>query len=541
MRRLSIFVFLFLAILIGLRIAIGYWVNTQLTKHLNARESRWYDITYSNMDVRLLEGSVWLEDFKLSPRTEVFDSLVQLRKNPAIALSFQVDQLVLQELNYKALLKDGLSADKIEVDNPSVKLYLLPKPLINDSASGGTKQTEFSYSHIDLKYFGIQNARAEVFKVSYSDTLDYGSMEAFNFSVEGIDYNADSILTPLMVEDAYVNLGGVRLNDLNGYKVELDSARLNFKDNILNLKGGSLSPLVSIEQFEKQGSYRKALFSYTFEKVLLEDVAYEQALYQEWIAKHLALEGFNMDLFINNNLPFHPEKDFSFPVSKLMRIPKTLAIDSVSLSNCSFIYRIPGKELESRAKLFFEDINGNITGFTNQRNGDENQVMEANLSCVPHATGRIESNWKFDLAEDADDFRVQVELTGADLTKFNSIIESTTHVHVKNGAMPSLSFQIVGDAKSAYGSIAYQLENMDIQLNKVKEEGKKEQKFLSFVANKVVHSKHDEPRNFKGTYKLNRPEQTSFFKFIWLGLQEGLKEGFIHNTYKKELRKEKKA
>ncbi len=542
MKRLAIIGLLLIFLLFMLRFAFGYWLNSRLTSHLNNRSERLYDVQYSNLDFSIIQGSVWLNDFELIPRPEVVNDLVAKKQNPELVMHLEVGHVELVSLDYFRLAKNELLVENILIENPSVQLFLLPKPDQPDSTLPAPHAREFSYSRIALQSFEILDAETKVFKVSKADTSVFGTMNDFDFLVKGFSYVGTDGKAPVEVLDVELSAAEVRLDDLAGHVLTLDSMNLDFLKNTLVLKAGTFEPVQSVEEFDQSTPVRKPYFSYTFQEMVLSDVAYELALYQEWKAKHLHLDGFEASIYINNSKPFPEGKKFDFITSKIRSIPSPVALDSISLSNCSFTYQLPGKELERRAALYFERINGFINGFTNLLDTTKaHEYIEANISCVPHATGKVQSYWKFDLLDPHDHFEVDLTLTDADLVKFNSIIERTTHVHVASGNIPKLEFAMRGDTRKAAGTAYYELNSMDLRMNAVKDAKKSEKKFLSFVVNNVVRAKHEESRHFRAKFTINRGEQTSFFKFVWEGLQAGLKNGFMHNTYKKELREQKNA
>jgi hypothetical protein len=523
-----------------IRFGLDYWVNRRLNKLINNQSGQLHELTYSDITIRLTEGSVWLEGLRYVPIKSKVEEVVSQKTNPSVVLELDVERAELIGLSYWSLVKGVIQVDEILIDRPDVSVYILPKPDQKDTLSNFQKTSDL-LTGIRLEGFRIENARGSIFNSDLIDTTAYGSMEQFNYEMRDVNYElSEDKNVANWVADIQIQAKNVSIPNAGGYAMNLGELQLDFSENRIQLKEGSMRPTKSLTEFEEENPYRKARFSFKFEDMVLNDVDYSRILYQEWFAKDLQVDGLEFSVFINNQKPFPPNKKFHFIPTLVRAIPKPIALDSIRLNNCSFQYAIPGKDGEKRAQLWFDQINGYLTGLTNQKDGSGNQLLVLDASCSPQGKGTIHTRWELGLNDVKDPFKLSVSGKSLDLPAFNTIVQRTTHVAINEGDMSGLEFSMSGDTKGAHGSISYSLKDVDITVARFKEEkGIKEDKFFSFMANQLVAKTHKEERKYQSTFSLSRPSKTSFFKMFWLGLQEGLKEGFIHNQAHKKPRKRK--
>lgn len=523
-----------------IRFGLDYWVNRRLNKLINNQSGQLHQLTYDDITIRLTEGSVWLEGLRYVPIKSKVEEVVSQKTNPTVVLELRVEKAELIGFSYWSLAKGLIQVDEIVIDRPDVSVYILPKPDQKDTSSN-FQETSDLLTGVRLNGFKIENARGSIFNTDLIDTTAYGSMEQFNYEMRDVDYEqSEDKNVANWVADIQMQAKNVSIPNAGGYAINLGELQFDFSENSIQLKDGGMKPTKSLTEFEEDNPYRKARFSFDFDQMILNDVDYSRIFYQEWFAKELQIDGLDFSLFINNQKPFPSNKKFHFIPTLVRAIPKPIALDSIRLNNCVFQYAIPGKDGEKQAQLWFNQINGYLTGFTNQKDRSGNQQLVLDASCSPQGKGTIHTRWELGLNDVKDPFKLEVFGKSLDLPSFNTIVQRTTHIAINEGVMSELTFSMSGDTKGANGSISYSLKDVDITVARYKEEkGIKEDKFFSFMANQLVAKTHKEERKYQSTFNLSRPAKTSFFKLFWLGLQEGLKEGFIHNQAHKKSRKRK--
>ena len=525
---------------IAFRVGFYFWVNTRLTKLLNEQPDQLHHLSYDHLRVRLLEGSVWLQGLSYEPNEQLVKEALKQDQHPELTVELKVEKAELLGLSYIKLLKNIVHVDSILIEKPTLAIYILPKPKVTRS----TKSTAYQQlsNGIQLGGLKIVEAEAAIYSTDLKDTLAYGSMQQLDYEMRGVNYQ-DSIKNDLgqLVADIQLQAKGVSIPDAGGYHVELDELGLDFYRNNITFAKGSMTPNQTLKEFEEKHPYRKPRFKVSFDTVHLMNVDYGRVLYHEWFAEELAVEGLNANLYINNQKPFPPDKEFHFLPTLIRSIPKPIALHLVKMTDCTFKYEMPGKEGEKQAELWFNNIDGTLTGLTNLTEKDSVlQPLELDITCSPQGKGNVHTIWKMNLQDSDDGFDIYVNATELDLPSFNSMVQRTTHIAINSGELPSMVFTMRGNDAKARGDIRYGLEKVDLTVNRVSDKkGIHTDKFVSFLANKVVAKTNQEVRYYKSHYQLERPEQTSFFKFFWLGLQEGLKEGFLHNQEYKKKRKRK--
>ncbi|KAB1063922.1 DUF748 domain-containing protein [Salibacter halophilus] len=539
LKKVVIWIVSILVIAIAGYFGLEKWVEYKLKKLLQSNETYLYSLYFEGVDVKLFDGSASLTKFKVSPNRSIVDQLIENKTNPEIIFQLKVKSVNLNKLSYFQLLNSELQIGELTISKPEVTLELLPKPDEKPPEDGNKKDYSslFSFKSLLIKNFAIEEASASLhhYQTKSSKSRQIGSMDSFNMIAGQIQYNPEgSIQNRLSTEGIIIEASEVVFPNYEEKQIRLSRLKFDFNERKIQLKSGSVQHLESIEAFQRQTQFRKMWFRFQFSDLTIDEIDYESALYQNWLAEKLSVDSLNIQLFNNPRLPFPPDRKFPFFQSALKSIQNPIKIDSVLINNSALTYQIPGLKGEPRSQLEFEQINGYLKNVTNSLPTSGKTIFE--VSCLPNNTGWLHSTWTFDLSSTEDDFFIAANATDLDLSKFNQLIEPQTRVHINSGNIPYLKLRMDGNKYQNHVKMNYEFRDADIEVFKYDQETgqKKKRKIASFLANLVIDNPLKDEYKFETKSTVNRPSETTFFKFIWLGILDGFKEGAFNNRYEKK-------
>lgn len=543
MKLVKIIGYTFLSVLVlavCIRFGMSIYLNSNFKALLNSNPHRHYNVEYDHLEVNLIQGDLKLIELSVEPRKAVFDSLLHIQKNPAIMVDLNVDEVIFEGFHYFAYLRKKLLVKQIAINDPKLSVHILPKPIKNTADTAQSTHSNSVFEEFKIEHFSLENASAQLYSIVQGDTLNYGTVKDMDYTFDYASYNPKDESKPYTVENMWLDIDSIQLNQLGAYEASIQKIGLDFKKEEAYIINSTLTPRLSISEFDNKLDYRKPRMRYSIDSLWCSHIDFEKAIYLEWDARILEFFGLDVEMYVNNKLPQAPNKNFDLVATKFREVKGFINIDSIQINNSSFTYLMPGAQKEGLAQLNFSKINGYITNCNNQTAVSETpKLMVTSITCEPHKTGHLQVLWQIDLADANDSFTSRIIYKDADLTAFNNIIEKTTHIHINEGQLPFLDLRITGNSKTIEGEILYELEQLSLQINKVKDNEKKERKFTSFIANSVIPGDTKEPKMYHSQFEFPMPPKTTYLKLQWVSLQEGLKNGFLHNDYKKLMKEEK--
>lgn len=208
----------------------------------------------------------------------------------------------------------------------------------------------------------------------------------------------------------------------------------------------------------------------------------------------------------------------------IRNIPFSLTIDSLHIKNGSIGYEEKVKRQQPAGKIYFSNLQVKASNLSNTYAQGEKETT-IYITSIFMEKSPLTIDWKFDIKNMEDKFHIQGTLGTLNATKMNSFTKSNLNVHIE-GVLNKTYFNIHGNNATSQVDLRLSYDNFKVE---VLDKKNKKDWFLSGVANifvkKNTASKEGTFKEGKATATRNRDK--SFFNYLWINIQEGLKQTMI--------------
>lgn len=379
---------------------------------------------------------------------------------------------------------------------------------------------------ISLGRFSLTDANIRYAYYGKSDSLQHQKLDTTNLFVEGlavdtrlrtyklddIRFSTRNLVFPLDNGFYALKVGGI---DLTGSSAVIDHIRLI--SPYPKMQFAYLQPHhkdwfdVSVGQVALTGIDLPSYFS---EKVLrIADVQVSDAVLQN---------------LKNQKIPV-PRRIVPMIYTGLQRAPVKLDFQKVNVKNFSVVYEELAKKGTVPGKLFFTNMNGTFTGFTNiVSRPDQYIVLNANGKLM--GKGDFTATWKLPVDSLNDRFLLNARLDSFDLTALNELLVPLASAEVQSGWVREMAFGTEASSKGATVEMLFLYNDLKAALLKEKDGVLTDKKFLTGLVNRIL--KQDNPDKTRKGF--NKPRHSSVsiirdpyhstFNYLWQILRPPLIE-----------------
>lgn len=479
------------------------------------------------------------------------DGFRQLPKNPIKNLkmtSFRVDspnilirksdssfyQIALKELAINRVAWDStwLQLGSVSLRNPVAILFpnhhqdVVYKKTV-PSLSGDLYKTLGSISdQITLGKLTITDANINYTYYQKGDSLQEQKMDTTNLSIDGLAIN--NIKRNFQLDDIHFSTRNLA--------IPLDQGFYILKIGNINLNKANLS----VDQLHLMSPYPKMEFAYRQPKhkdwfdVRVDNLSLKEidmpSYFQDKIIriKDVLVSDVVLQNFKNQKI-IVPQRIIPMIYSGLQKAPVKLDFTRVSVNNFSVIYEELARKGKEPGKLFFTNMNGTFSGFTNIVSTPNQYIrLEANGKIM--GKGSFNATWQLPVDSLNDQFLLNAQLGSFNLTTLNQLITPLTSMEVQSGQVQSMVFNTVASSKKAHVDMLFLYNGLKATVLKEKDGELTDNKLLSRLANLVLkHNNPDLPKNDHNkprhsSVTIERDPYHSTFNYLWQILRPALVE-----------------
>lgn len=332
------------------------------------------------------------------------------------------------------------------------------------------------------------------------------------FKLNTIRFNTKNISFPLDRGFYTLNIGEINLNN-----TQLDLANIHLFSQYPKMEFAYLQPEHK-DWFDvrvgRLGLAGMDLSAWIAEKVVkIRKVELDDAVLQNFKNQQIVV----------------PRRIVPMIYSGLQKAPVKMAIDSLNVTDFSVVYEELARKGKEPGKLFFTDLNGKFTGFTNIVTRPE-QYIHLDADGKLMGEGYFTATWLLPVDSLNDRFLLKAHLTDLNLTALNELITPLASARVKSGRLDDLTFSMAASSKEAKVDMLFLYRDLEAEIFKEKHGEVIDDKFLSRLTNLVL--KHDNPDHpEKGGHKpreshltVERNPYHSTFNYLWQILRPPLIE-----------------
>ncbi|MEI7500501.1 MAG: hypothetical protein WCK84_08620 [Bacteroidota bacterium] len=267
---------------------------------------------------------------------------------------------------------------------------------------------------------------------------------------------------------------------------------------------------------------------------------------RELHAYRVNMRGLNFESYRDKRLPFPSWQRPLMPGQMIAGIKFPAVIDTIALSNGFASYEEQtGNE---PGRVFFDNINAFLTGFTTLKAGPETPNRNLDLYGTSRLMGMapMESWIQFQTDHPRDTFNVRALIGEFDLTNINPMLSKLLPASIKRGTSSKTEIvQINANNARAVGMLSFRYNNLAIILHPTQPGTWRiiEQSLLTELANLLLSNSNpnDDGKMKWGFIYFDRDQSRGFFNYLWKSTLSGIKSSMgINSKEQKKMIKEEK-
>lgn len=473
--------------------------------------------------------------------------------------AFQVDSPYIQLLKadgemlsgrMKQLRLDGFSRDSsvlrlgtIEAENPIVDILSGRTP--TDSLSRGKKAAfpdvysllEKTAKKIFLKELNLTEAYIRyAYYGKEKDSLHYQTLDTTSLHVKGLEI--DNLRNSYKCEDIRFSTRNLAFPLDNGFYT-LQIGGIDLSQSEAQISHIRLFSPYSKMQFAYLHPRHQDWFDVNIESIALSGIdllgyfAEKKLRIQDIQVTNATLQNFK-----NKKIP-GPRHIVPMIYSGLQKAPLKLDFQKVDVNNLSVIYEELAQKGKAPGKLFFTDMNGTFSGFTNIISRPA-QYIRLDVTGKLMGEGAFNAVWKLPVDSLNNRFLLEAHMTDFDLTALNPLLIPLASAEIRSGNLRELTFSTEASSQKATIRMQFLYNDLKVTLLKDQDGELTDKKFLSGLVNRVL--KQDNPD--KTEERIHKPRISnvsiirdpyhSTFNYIWQIMRPALIESVGVSKKKQE-------
>ncbi|MFP9100834.1 hypothetical protein ACLI09_17445 [Flavobacterium sp. RHBU_24] len=491
--------------------ALTAYINKKLPTILNEQKDFPYALNYKDLDVNLWGGSFTMSEAYLAPKQSMDSATTQ------DGMFAHIKKVSVRGLSIWQLYKNNrIEVSRVAIEGPEVILYHtkkkynvnedVQKPFTQFIRTGSLEITDGSFKMLD----SMHNPRLRAANIGF--TLNNIKTDALiakeNIPVRYRDYafNCDSL---------YYNAGvnyNITVNNLTATDTSLVAG--DFK----------LIPKQTRKQFTAMQGKEVDQFN----------------IQAGSIAVNAADWGFNNDtLYIHTprvvfdkvhaNI-YRSKEPADDPTRKklysemLRSLDVDVKVEQLLFKNTIIEYEEQLNFSKPSAKVSFSKFYATVYNVYSPVGKGKLPDTTIDVQCLFMKSAPLRVNWSFNTLDTSDAFTINGHLQNIRSEEINPVSKPLMNV-TTTGSLKDIRFTFNGNRERAKGTFAIDYDDLKVELYK-KKDARKKNKLLTAVGNLLV--KNDSNDRLKKTdVAIDRKKDKSVFNFIWMFVQQGLKQTLL--------------
>jgi len=365
--------------------------------------------------------------------------------------------------------------------------------------------------------------------VNYIHSLDEKSQEHqtvnnTNLDVDGLKLNTDDKKVDFADIQFYTKDFSFSIMD-GFYTLRIGKIDINTKKQLLALSDLHMDPVYAKTEFAYKHPKHKDWFDVSAGDVILTGVDFPVYFSDKVLkAKKLNISKVLLQNFKNQQIEIQ-HNIMPLIYEKIQHAPLKMDIDSLDVSDFSVMYEELPKKGDVPGKIYFDNMNGKIAGFTNIPSYPD-QYMRLDADGKFMGKGYFTAKWYIPVSPDYDCFILEARMHNFDLMALNDIFTPLARAELKKGMLKDFEFRTEASSKEANAHMLFLYNDLEINLLKG-DDNEHPNKFLSGLANAVIRSNNPNKEKSKpreANIYIKRDPYHSTFNYFWQILQPSMVE-----------------
>ncbi|RFN59694.1 AsmA family protein [Marixanthomonas ophiurae] len=509
-KKIRLFIIVLLSVLIifiGGIVAINYFFKNKVENFLATRLPENIIQSYDDLRLDMYEGTLTL----INPTVEI-----QNKEDSKIHTQISVEKLIIDDISYwDYLLNDKIHIDEISINKPKVVYYKNRLKKSRDSSQSGFITMN---RPVFLDRLKIEDATISIFDGKKDSLMLFTNH--FSLEVDSITTNEEIIRKRLPIA-----FGAYKAQTDSVFVKVSDYENVTVKNMQLENKNIAISDIHLYTKYSRAKHARiipveKDHFDLKIDLFLVKKIDFGFQNRRLFISGDaVTLKNPYLDIFRNKLVT--DDKTTKPLYSKMLRnLAFDLTLDSVKINNAGIVYTEKVKKDNKGGEINFKSLNATMSNVSNTYKAPKK--TEIDIDAIFMENTPFTTNWSFDVNNTNDTFLFKANVGTLPAKDINSF------------TIPNLKVQLEGEANKTYFTIDGNntTSHVDLKINYdqfkvsiLNKKGDKRDGFLSAIAN-IFISKDSEKSNQdfrKGSGEVTRDTTKSFFNYLWLNAQKGLK------------------
>lgn len=506
-----------LILIIIFNIGLNLWIKFQLPKIINSKNDSVYSISYKELEVSLLSSSILVKEAVIVPKSAVKDAI-----NKA-GIYANIETINVKDFKiWNLLFSNKIIAKSITIHQPKLVLYKNNEEAINHSKSIRESVVAPFEKIIVVPNIFLHHGDLKIIYVKTNKAIL--SVQNINLKLDGIVITDDILKNkiPFQFRNYSLNCDSLYYHPNEFYHIRTKNIATTKTD--LKVSRFEMIPEYSRREFVSKIPKERDLF-----KLLCDTITFN-TINWGFITDDFFFHTNEVDLnhvVANIYRSKAPTDDLSkkYLYNKLLRDLKfDLKIDTLKIRNSIVAYEEQKFFDVGAGKLSFSRFNLIANHIQSGFKKDKLKDITIKIKCQFMNASPLDVNWRFNVMDKTDGFKINGTLTEFDLEKVIPFSKPYLNVTTK-GVMDQVHFNFAGNDLSNSGDFAVNYDDLKFIIYK-KNDRKKKNKLLTIVANVFV--KKDTKDKIKDTHvEVERIPEKSFYNLLWRSVAEGLKNILI--------------
>ncbi|QNK62569.1 DUF748 domain-containing protein [Pedobacter sp. PAMC26386] len=514
-------------------------VLTEKIKELvNKGSAHLYQISFKDIHLNLLSGSITLDSILLAPDTAVFNAEKKIGSAPTHLFQVKLARLRLRRIGILTVyFQRKIDMNDIILEKPSInmiynKVYKKPDTAKDERELYERISTILALVHIR----GIKIDNADFDYIDGATGRLIHAIKHLNVQVRDfkLDANSEADTTRFYyAKDVSFELAGYHsLTKDKLYTMKLDTITGSTTGKKICIKGFRVIPMYPDLAFSRKLKIQKDRYELFFGQVTLRGIDFMKFNTDRVIhAQCMKIEQTQAKVFMNREMPpGHADHGNNFPHMALQKLPVAITIDTLRLKRVNVAYTEYNPISQQRGVVNIDQLNGQVLNVTNDSLSlAKNHYAVADLNALLIKAAQLHITLNFNLLSRNGALTFKGEIGKMDMVSLNPLSKPLGMVEIEQGQIQKIDFKVSANEKGADGTMHLYYNDLKVKLLKEGEDGKPAQKkgLLSFLANTLIikdanPSKGDALRTAQIHFV--RPARASFFNLLWKSVFAGMRE-----------------
>lgn len=507
MLKKIVYSFIILAVLaVGVNFGVKYYANKKLPAVLKEQKDFPYTVSYNELDVNVWMGSFTVKGVQLRPKSAAADTL----KN---TLSASIKEVGVRGFSvWKLLRTNKIVANRVEVIQPEAVLYDTKRKYdIKDDVEKPFRQV------IQTGSVSIEQGRFRML-----DSLKHPTLKVSNvfFTLTNITVDSTSVQKNIPVRYRDYTLKADSLYYRAGKLYNITAAHIAATDTSFTARKFHLVPRQTRKQFVAIVPVEKDQFNIQAESLSVQGA--DWGFVRDTFYLHtprVVLNSIKANIYRSKEPKDDPKRKKLY--SELLRgLAFDLDVKKLQIKNSDIQYEEQIDFSKPAARVSFSKFYataGNICSTVGRKKLPDTRI---DVQCLFMRKAPLSVNWVFNTRNLNDAFTIKGHLQNIPSEDINPVAKPLMNV-TTTGILNDVRFTFNGNKERGSGSFAIKYDDLKVAM--YKKDGKKKNKLLSAVGNLLV--KNDSDNRLEEAHpNVDRKKDKSVFNFLWLFVQQGLKE-----------------